>query len=134
MDWYLNQISHNTSLANICLNFITLIIVASIHHLHCRPCLVNLRSMSYHYLYITVSPLSHSIIRNITLLLPPLLPLRLVQLLLLLLLLLPSLLLLDSPAFCLSTTSSTRRSSSCTWIDCLLFKFLFFHRHRFPTI
>jgi hypothetical protein len=64
--------------------------------------LVNLRSMSYYYPYITWSLLSHSVVRNITLLpLPPLLtlPLRLLLLLLLLLPPLSRLLLLDSLAF-----------------------------------
>ena len=63
--------------------------------------LVNLRSMSYYCPYITLSLLSHSVVRYITLLpLPPLLlMLSLLRLLLLLLLPLPLLLLLDSLAF-----------------------------------
>ncbi len=78
--------------------------------------------MSYYCPYNTLSLLSRSVMLNTTLLLP-LLPLRrlLLRLLLLLLLLpplLPRLLLLDSPAFCLPTTPSTRRSPSCPRIDC----------------
>src|SRR5271169_1307526 len=54
--------------------------------------------------------------------------------LLLLLLLLPLLLLLDSPVLYSSTKPSTRRSPSYTQINCILFQFLLFRRHRFHAI